>query len=191
MTFQRAGGRTALQPKATGVIMRPPRLKRSTLAGQRKAQTGQTMNDEPLVLAHSIEADVSLAFAWKFRTDIATWDDPPATFLLDGPFVEGSRGTTLVPGQEPLWWWIRDVQPGRSFAIEILLDRATLRFEWHLRVVSERRTKLTQRIILSGANAATYRQQVEAEFGTSLAAGMERIAASIVAAESAAGSDAS
>jgi len=78
--------------------------------------TGQTMDDEPLVLDHSIEADVSLAFAWKFRTDIATWNDPPATFLLDGPFAEGSRGTTLMPGQDPLPWWIRDVQTGRSFA---------------------------------------------------------------------------
>ena len=148
------------------------------------------MDDEPLVLEHSIEADVSLAFAWKFRTDMATWNDPPATFLLDGAFADGSRGTTLMPGQDPLPWWIRDVQTGRSFAIEMLLDRATLRFEWHLLAVSERRTKLTQRIILSGSNAATYRQQVEAGFGTSLGAGMERIAASMVAAESTAGLDA-
>ncbi len=148
------------------------------------------MDDEPLILEHSIEEDVSLAFAWRFRTDIATWNDPPATFLLDGPFAEGSRGTTLMPGQDPLPWWIRDVRTGRSFAIEMLLDRATLRFEWHLRAVSERRTTLTQRIILSGCNTATYRQQVEAEFSKSLGAGMERIAASMVAAESAAGLDA-
>ena len=148
------------------------------------------MADEPLVLEHSIEADVSPAFAWKFRTDIATWHDPPATFLLDGPFAEGSRGTTLMPGQDPLPWWIRDVQTGRSFAIEVPLDQATLRFEWHLRAVSERRTKLTQRIILFGSNAATYRQQVETGFGTSLGAGMERIAASMVAADNAAGTDA-
>lgn len=146
------------------------------------------MDDAPLVLEHSIEADVSLAFAWKFRTDIATWNDPPARFLLDGPFAEGSRGTTLMPGQDPLAWWIRDVRTGHFFAIEMPLDRAELRFEWHLRAVSERRTKLTQRIVLCGRNAARYRQQVETEFGTSLGAGMERIAASMVAAEDAAGS---
>jgi hypothetical protein len=141
------------------------------------------MDDEPLVLEHSIDADVSPAFAWKFRTDIATWNDPPATFRLDGPFAEGSRGTTLMPGQDPLPWWIRDVQTGRSFAIEMPLDRATLRFEWHLSPVSDRRTTLTQRIILSGNNAAAYRQQVEAGFGMNLQTGMERIAASMVEAQ--------
>ena len=141
------------------------------------------MTNIALVLEHSIDADVSPAFAWKYRTDIATWSDPPAKFLLDGPFAEGSQGTTLLPGQEPLAWWIRDVQTGRSFAIEMPLDRATLRFEWLLSAVSERRTKLTQRIILSGSNAAAYTQQVETGFGATLPAGMERIAADLVAAE--------
>ena len=141
--------------------------------------------DIALVLEHSSEADVSQAFAWNFRTDIANWNDPPAKFLLDGPFADGARGTTLLPGQEPRAWWIRDVQIGRSFAIEMPLDRATLRFEWHFAAVSERRTKLTQRIILSGSNAAAYIQQVEAGFGPTLASGMERLAAEMMAVEKA------
>ena len=87
--------------------------------------------DIALVLEHSIEVDVSPTFAWNFRTEIANWSDPPATFLLDGPFAEGAQGTTVVPGQESLAWWIREVQTGRSFVIEMPLDRATLRFEWH------------------------------------------------------------
>ena len=141
------------------------------------------MADTPLVLEHSIDADVSPAFAWTFRTDITTWSDPPATFQLDGAFAEGSRGLTLMPGQEPLAWWIREVRPGESFAIEMPLDRATLRFEWHLGAVSERRTKLTHRITLAGQNMETYRKQVEAGFGENLAAGLEKIAQSMVAAE--------
>ena len=141
------------------------------------------MPDQQVVLESSIEAPVSLAFAWKYRTDITTWNDPPATFLLDGPFVGGSRGTTLMPEQEPLVWWIRDVQPGHSFAIEMPLNQATLRFEWHFDAVAERSTKLTQRIILSGPNADAYRQQVEVGFGANLESGMKRIAESMVAAE--------
>ena len=141
------------------------------------------MADEPLVLEHSVEADVSQAFAWRFRTDIETWDDPPATFRLDGPFTDGARGTTLMPGQEPLTWWIRAVHPDHSFAIEIPLDGATLRCEWYLDPVAERRTKLTQRLILSGSNADTYRQQVETGFGASLETGMKKIAESMVVAE--------
>ena len=50
-------------------------------------------------LEHSVEADVSPSFAWSFRTDIRNWNDPPATFSLDGPFAAGARGTTLLPGR--------------------------------------------------------------------------------------------
>jgi hypothetical protein len=144
------------------------------------------VSDSALVLAHSVEVDVSPAFAWRFRTDIANWIDPPATFQLDGPFAEGARGTTLIPGQEPVSWCIRNVQTGRSFAIEMPLDRATLRFEWDMSAVSDRRTTLTQRIVLSGSNAAAYTQQIETAFAATLAAGMEKIAADMVAAEKAA-----
>ena len=136
--------------------------------------------DDPLVLEHSVEADVSRAFAWRFRTDIKTWSDPPATFLLDGPFVEGSRGTTLIPGQQPLTWWIREVRDGHSFAIEMALDGATLCCEWRFAAVAERRTRITQRVVLSGSNSAAYREQVESGFSVNLAAGMERIAEAMI-----------
>jgi len=49
------------------------------------------------LLEHSIEADVSPAFAWTWRTDIKNWDDPPARFQLDGPFAQDSWGTTRLP----------------------------------------------------------------------------------------------
>ena len=142
----------------------------------------QGTEDERLVLEHSIDADVSVAFAWKFRTDVTNWTDPPATFALNGAFTDGSQGSTTLPGQPPMIWWIRDVHAERSFAIEIPLDRATLRFEWNLEAVTAG-TKLTQRILLSGANATAYRQQVEMGFGPTLVDGMRRIAADMVAAE--------
>ena len=141
------------------------------------------MSDVALRLEHSVEADVSPAFAWTFRTDVANWSDPPATFVLEGPFVEGSRGTTLLPGQEPVRWRIREVLPGRSFVIEMPLDRATLCFEWRFEALADHRTKLTQRIVLSGSNAETYARQVETGFGPTLADGMNRMASDMVAAE--------
>jgi hypothetical protein len=66
------------------------------------------------------------------------------------------------------------------------LDQATLRFEWHLDAIGERRTNLTHRIILAGHNMATYRKQVEAGFAANLAAGLEKIAQAMVGAETAA-----
>lgn len=134
-------------------------------------------------LEHSIEAEVSPAFAWSWRTDINTWDDPPAQFQLDGPFARGSWGTTRLPGQEPIRWQLRDVRPGASFIIEMLLDRAVLSIEWLFDAVSNRRTRITQRIVLSGDNAAAYADQVRAGFGSTLADGMNRIADALVRAE--------
>jgi|SRR5688572_4807091 len=134
-------------------------------------------------LEHSVEADVSPSFAWNFRTDIRNWNDPSAKFTLDGPFAAGARGTTLVPGQEPFHWCIREVRPGRSFLIEMRLDQATLCFLWRFDGLSERKTKVTQRIELSGSNAGVYVRQVQAGFGSNLSDGMQRLAAEMLAAE--------
>lgn len=141
------------------------------------------MSDVNLQLEHSVEADVSTAFAWRFRTDIATWNDPPATFALDGPFEVGTWGTTRLPGQEALRWRIREIRPVESFLLEMELDRATLSFEWRFEDLPGPRTKLTQRISLSGENAAAYAGQVEAGFGPNLPDAMQRLAAEMAAAE--------
>jgi hypothetical protein len=141
------------------------------------------MDDVTLILEHAVEADVSLAFAWTYRTDVATWNDPPARFEIDGAFVDGARGRTSLPGQEPLTWWVRHVIRERSFVIEMVLDDAVLHAQWHFAPVSERQTRMTQRIVLSGRHAAAYAEQVRAGFGSNLAAGMARIAQEMVAAE--------
>ena len=136
-----------------------------------------------LRLEHSAEVDVSAEFAWQYRTDVGTWNDPPATFSIHGPFEAGARGTTLLPGQEPIHWHIREIQPGKSFVLEMPLDRAALSFEWCVDQLSAHRTKLTQIITLSGENAEAYAAQVEAGFKPTLADGMRRVASEMAAAE--------
>src|SRR6516164_3513262 len=111
------------------------------------------MNDIVYQVEHSVEAPVSPAFAWNWRTDIKNWDDPPAQFQLDGPFASGAWGTTLLPGQEPLRWQVRDVRPGVAFTIDAPLEGAVMSFEWLFDAVSSNRTRITQRIILRGVNA--------------------------------------
>jgi hypothetical protein len=134
-------------------------------------------------LEHSVEAEVSPSFAWNWRTDIKNWDDPPAQFQLDGPFASGSWGTTLFPGQEPIRWQIRDVQPGVFFIIDMPLDGALVSFEWLFSAVSNHRTRITQRIVLSGDNAEAYVNQVQAGLGSNLPDGMKRIAEAMARAE--------
>jgi hypothetical protein len=127
-------------------------------------------------LEHSVEVEVSPSFAWNWRTDITTWDDPPAQFQLDGPFASGTWGTTLLPEQKPLRWQVRDVRPGAAFNIEVPLDGAVISFEWLFDAVSNQRTRITQRIVLWGDNASAYVNQVQEGFGANLPAGMKRIA---------------
>jgi len=147
------------------------------------------MNSVAYRLEHSIEVEASLSFAWKWRTDITTWDDPPAQFELDGPFASGSWGTTLFPGGEPVRWQIREVRPGVGFIIDIPLDGAVVSSEWWFDSVSSHRSRITQRIVLWGSNAEAYVNQVHAGFGSNLADGMTRIADTMEKAKRATGSN--
>ena len=140
------------------------------------------MNAVALILEHSVEVPVSLAFAWRFRTDVGTWNDPPVRVILDGPFVDGASGTTILPNQPPLKWRVRDVRVAEAFTIEMELEGAVLRAEWMFAEVAESRTRMTQRLVLSGANATSYREQVRSGFGPTPADGMNRIALQMVAA---------
>ncbi len=135
-----------------------------------------------VVCEHSVEVAVSCAFAWGWRIDVGNWDDPPARFQLDGPFVAGGWGTTLIPGQPPIRWQIRDVRPETAFVIDLPLDGAVLSFEWEFAALSDRRTRISQRVILSGDNSPQQIEQVRSGFASTLAGGMERIARSIEAA---------
>jgi hypothetical protein len=140
------------------------------------------MDEVAWQLEHSVETDASRGFAWSYLTDVRNWNDPPAEFALDGPFAPGSHGRTLMPGQEPVRWCISEVQPTQSYTLETPLEGATLSFTWWFEAISDRRTRLTQRIVLTSNNAAAYAEQVAASFGLNLQGGMERIAATIAAA---------
>jgi hypothetical protein len=134
------------------------------------------MSEAALQIEHSVEAAVSAAAAWSFWTDVTNWSDPPARFIVDGVFASGTRGRTLMPGHDPLLWTIRRVRPGKSAAIETELDGATLIFEWYFEPLSKTKTRLTQRILLSGENSAAHAPGVQAGFGPHLPEGMKKIA---------------
>jgi hypothetical protein len=142
------------------------------------------MDDIAYQLQHSVEVEATLDFVWAWQTDVRNWDDPPAQFQLEGRFTVGASGSTLLPGQPLLRWRIREARPPRVYIIDMPLDRATCSFEWQFDALSERRTKLTQSIVLWGANATSYVPEVRAAFGSTLADGMERIGRAIARAAS-------
>lgn len=127
----------------------------------------------------SVDANVPIGFAWQYMADVRNWSDPPAEFALDGPFASGSPGTTRMPGLPPNTWTLRDVEPGRGYTIEggSFFDRALLLVHWRFDALSERSTRLTQRLELCGENAAAYIDGVRAGFEPNLEPGLRRIAA--------------
>jgi hypothetical protein len=123
-------------------------------------------------------------FRWRFRTDIANWNDPPARFGLDVRSKLAHAEQLCCRDKRLLHWRITEVKPGKSFVVAIQLEQATLAFEWRFDELPGSRTKLTQEIVLSGDNAPACAAQVEAGFGSNLPAGMKRIAAEMATAES-------
>jgi len=135
------------------------------------------MSEPAWEFQYSIECNATRQFAWRFWTDIANWNDPPAKFDLDGPFKTGARLTTTLPG-ETLYSVIRDLQPEREATIEMQLADAILSFHWKFEKLTEDRTRITQRLVLSGANAKSFVAQATA-MEASVPDGMKKVAAAI------------
>ena len=140
------------------------------------------MRDIAWETTHSVDSHASLPFAWAYMTNVATWDDPPATFELEGPFTAGTRGITRMPGQDPRRWRLAEVTYLESYVLESQMDGAVIAFEWRFDEIAGG-TRLTQHIVLKGENAAGYVPQVAPAFSSNLATGMTRIVAAIEQAE--------
>lgn len=126
---------------------------------------------------YSVECHATRQFAWRYWTNVANWNDPPAKFQLDGPFDVGSRLTTVLPDQS---WHsvIRDLRSDREATIEMQLPDAVLSFHWMFEELSEDRLRITQRLALSGANAKSFVAQASM-FEQSVPEGMKRVAIAI------------
>jgi hypothetical protein len=112
---------------------------------------------------HSVECGAPRGFCWEYWTDVAKWDDPPARFRVDGPFADGARITTELPGQT-LVSVIQDVEEGRAATIELGLPNAVFRFHWRfddLDGSEGKRTRISQRLELSGEDAGLFVEQAK------------------------------
>jgi len=129
---------------------------------------------------HSVDCNAPRHFTWRYWTNIANWNDPPASFHLDGPFEVGSRLTTSLP-EQTLHSVIREVVNGsrsNEAIIDMQLPGAILSFHWQFENLSEHRTRLTQRLTLSGPNAESLAVQASILEKTA-PEGMEKLVAAI------------
>ena len=126
---------------------------------------------------HVAECNAPRQFCWRYWTDIANWDDPPARFSLEGSFADGSRITTELPGRT-LVSVIRDVREGRAATIEIGLPNALFSFHWSFDDVDEKRTRISQRLVLSGEDAAIFLDQAKV-MGKNAPQGLKKLIAAM------------
>src|SRR5437870_10649131 len=117
----------------------------------------QQISEPAWQFQHFVDCHATRQFAWKltYWTNIANWNDPPASFYLDGPFDIGSRLTTSLP-EQTLHSVIRDLKADRGATSEMQLPDAMLSCHWVFESLSEDRTRITQRLVLSGPNAKSF-----------------------------------
>jgi hypothetical protein len=139
---------------------------------------GADMTSVVWEMTHSEDADADVEFVWKYWSDVGNWDDPPATFELEGAFAAGARGWTRIPGQATIAWFVREVTPGEGATIEIPADGAAMCFSWRFESVGVGRTRITQHVSLRGEKAENYLGFAKT-FEANLPAGMTKLAAAI------------
>lgn len=126
---------------------------------------------------HSVDCTAPRQFAWSYWTNIANWNDPPASFHLDGQFEVGSRITTYLPDQT-LHSVISQVIKDREAIIDLQLPDAIFSFHWKFESLSDRRSRMTQLLTLSGPNAEAFVAQARI-LKRSVPEGMKRLVAAI------------
>src|SRR5262245_52606505 len=131
-------------------------------------------------LKHTVVANTDLTSVWSWHSNVDNWarfeGSAVESIALDGPFQTGTQITTKMPAQEPRRSKLIMVEPPKHTIIEMNLGDAVLRFDWTFEEVPDRRTCVTQHIILDGPNAEAYVALMEQHFVPNIRPGMERIA---------------
>jgi len=146
------------------------------------------MGTHPWHFQCSIEVRAHRGFSWQFWTNVVNWRklEPGVEFELDGPFAPGAQGRTTMPGQEARRWFIRAVDPGRSWIQEMPLPGASFMVSMLFEEVAQGRTRITQRLWLQGEGDEALLDAVRL-FESTTPDGLKRIATIIEVAQSEAG----
>ena len=125
---------------------------------------------------HAVECPVRKDFAWKFWTEVNNWilDSDIESVELDGPFANGSKGTTLSRSSGKIEWQLADVEAGRTATMEIPLAGATGRFRWTFEP-SGAGTRITQHVSIDGPHAQEFVNVMSAGLEGGIPLGMEKL----------------
>lgn len=115
------------------------------------------MKDAAWEFQHSAECKASKSFAWSFWTDVSNWERLEGKAVewikIHGPFAVGTSGETKMPEQALQPWTITQMEPEHSATIELPVAGAVFVNEMHMESLSPQRTRITQRLSLTGEKA--------------------------------------
>jgi hypothetical protein len=131
---------------------------------------------------HAVEVNAKRQAAWEFWTNVQNWaviDTAIEGVELQGPFQEGTLGTTKQRGFDPVHWRIVEAREGESAVIEVVTPDAVAHFAWHFKALSEGKTQMRQRITLDGPGAERIGASLGAEFTQGVRTTMEKLRGAI------------
>jgi len=128
---------------------------------------------------HSIETDATPASIWPLYADVPAWprwDQGLEWVTLSGPFAAGSTGSLKVPGQDPLPFTLLAVRPLESFSDEPYTPDLAIRFDHFLERTATGKTRITHRVLITGAAADDMGPQLGPEITADVPEAMESLA---------------
>lgn len=129
---------------------------------------------------HAVECQASRSCAWSYWTDVSNWEllegDAVEWIRLDGEFAAGASGETKSPGHDAMRWTIAQLDPQCSATIELPLDGALFANAMRFESLCAERTRIVQRMSLTGARAAALVESMRA-FEANAPAGLAKLAA--------------
>ena len=134
------------------------------------------MQSEEWAFEHAIECRVSREFAWNFWTNVQNWllDADVESVELHGAFATGARGVTISKKSGRVEWLVAEAMPPERAVLEFSAPGAVARFTWIFDGVKGR-TLVTQRVNLSGEQAAMYGATIGSELQVGIPDGMQRL----------------
>jgi Polyketide cyclase / dehydrase and lipid transport len=138
---------------------------------------------EEWAFEHTVQCGVSAEFAWKFWTDVENWklDSDVVSVELEGPLVAGARGVTLTKSSGRLDWRIVEFSSGRA-VLEFPAPGAVARFAYSFEDAPGGRTRITQRVSLSGNSAPAYVDTIGRALEMGIPEGMRKLCGAMEAA---------
>jgi hypothetical protein len=130
---------------------------------------------------HAVECPVSQEFAWTFWTKVSNWilDPDLESVQLDGPFENGSKGTSVSRSSGQIDWQLADVEPGRAATVEITFPGAVGRFRWTFETAGKG-TRITQNVSIDGPHAQDFVHVMSANLEGGIPIGMDKLCRKIV-----------